>query len=186
MKIKRFKGDIIVYYICAVVMLALGVVLMPVITDLGLDILNYVMAAGILIYLFSYLLGKIKRSRNTIMILTVIEFVLMFVIALGLVLAQFKIINVSQACQILGLALALRGIVEMFRAYYHQKNNNARYPLAQFIVNLIILILGVYIFAKPFITNETLVWILSVVCLLVGLLFLALAISFQTKSKKKS
>ena len=52
MKIKRFKGDIIVYYICAVVMLALGVVLMPVITDLGLDVLNYVMAGGILLYLF--------------------------------------------------------------------------------------------------------------------------------------
>ena len=183
MKIKRFKGDTIVYFVAAVVLLVLGIVMIPGVTDLGQSILNIVIAVAILCYLFGFLLGKIKRSRQTIMILTVIEFVLLLLVALGLVLAQFKVINVSGACAILGLALALRGIVEMFRAYYHQSASNARYPLWQFIVNLIILILGVYMFARPFITDETLIWVMAVVCI-AGAIICAV-LGFNTVNRKK-
>ena len=107
----------------------------------------------------------------------------LLLVALGLVLAQFKVINVSGACAILGLALALRGIVEMFRAYYHHSASNARYPLWQFIVNLIILILGVYMFAKPFITDETLIWVMAVVCI-AGAIICAV-LGFNTVNRKK-
>lgn len=185
MKIKRFKGDTILYFVGTALLIVLGILLIPGITDLGQDILNYVIAAGILVYLFAYLFGKIRHSRQIIMVLTIIEFVLMFLIALGLVLAQFKVINISGACAIIGLALALRGSVEMFRAYFHQSSNNARYPLWQFIVNLIILVFGVYIFAKPFITDETMITVMAVVCFVAAIICLALAITTLDKKKKK-
>ena len=48
MKIKRFKGDTIVYFVAAVVLLVLGIVMIPGVTDLGQSILNIVIAVAIL------------------------------------------------------------------------------------------------------------------------------------------
>ena len=151
MKTKRFKGDVALYFILAFLCATMGVVLLPMVTDIGQSVLNVVIAVGILAYLFCYLVKKFKGTIKTIRILTGVEFGLMFVIALGLVLSQFKIINVSGGCKILGLALALRGTVEMFRAYFYQSASSAKYPLSQFVFNLALLILGVYLFAKPFV-----------------------------------
>ena len=44
MKTKRFKGDTVIYFIFAVLCVALGVVLIPSITDLGQQILNVLIA----------------------------------------------------------------------------------------------------------------------------------------------
>ncbi len=178
MALKRFNGDTVVYFVCAALLLILGLLLVPnfILEHLGYDILNYILAAAILIYLFGYLVHKMRYVRSTLLFLTIVEFVLLFLVALGLVLQQFNIVKVQEPCQILGLALALRGIVEMFRAYYHQMGSNARYPLAQFIVNLIILIFGVYIFARPFIGRADLVWVMVVVCFVGAILCLVLGI----------
>ena len=179
MTIRRFKGDTIVYFVCAGLLLLLGLFLIPnfIFADLGYEILNYVLAAAVLAYLFGYLIHKFKYVRSTLLVLTIIEFVLLFLVALGLVLQEFDIVPVDEPCQILGLAFALRGIVEMFRAYFHQMGSNARYPITQFILNLVILIFGVYIFARPFIDRDTLVLVMiiisfvaSVLCLVLGIL----------------
>jgi len=186
MAVRRFKGDTIVYFVCAALLLILGLLLVPnfILKDLGYQILNYVLAAMILVYLFGYLIHKMKYVRSTLLLLTIVEFVLLFLIALGLVLAEFKIIPIDNPCQILGLALALRGIVEMFRAYFHQMGSNARYPLSQFIVNLIILIFGVYIFARPFISRENLVWVMVAICFIGAVLCLVLGITTAQKRRR--
>ncbi|MBR2030386.1 MAG: hypothetical protein IKA42_01650 [Clostridia bacterium] len=185
MKTKRFKGDTVIYFIFAVLCVALGVVLIPSITDLGQQILNVLIAVAILSYLFGYLAKKLKRTRQTIFILTAIEFGLLLLIALGLILSQFKVINIAGGCKILGLALALRGVVEMFRAYYHQSANNARYPLWQFVTNLVILVFGVYIFAKPFITDQQLILVAAVASFVCALIFVILGFSALSQDKKK-
>jgi len=186
MKIKRFKGDTVIYFIFAVLCVALGVVLIPSVTDLGQQILNVLIAIAILSYLFGYLVKKLKRTRQTIFVLTAVEFGLLLLIALGLILSQFKIINITGGCKILGLAFALRGVVEMFRAYYHQSANNAKYPLWQFVVNLVILMFGVYIFAKPFITDQQLIMVATVAAFVCALLFLVLGFSVLAQDKKKN
>ena len=86
----------------------------------------------------------------------------------------------------MGLAFALRGVVEMFRAYYHQSANNAKYPLWQFVVNLVILMFGVYIFAKPFITDQQLIMVATVAAFVCALLFLVLGFSVLAQDKKKN
>ena len=185
MKIKRFKGDTVIYFILAVLCLALGVVLIPGVTELGQEILNVLIAIGILAYLFGYLVKKLKRTRQNIFVLTAIEFGLLFLIALGLVLSQFKVIEITGGCKILGLAFALRGIVEMFRAYFHQASNNAKYPLWQFVVNLFVLMFGVYIFAKPFITDQQLIIVASAIAFVCALTFLVLGFSARKQDKKE-
>lgn len=185
MKRKRFKGDTVVYFIFAVLCLALGIVLIPSITNLGQDILNVLIAIAILAYLFGYLVKKLKRTRQTIFILTAIEFGLMFLIALGLILSQFRVINITGGCKILGLAFALRGTVEMFRAYYHQAANNAKYPLWQFVFNLVVLIAGVYMFAKPFVTDHQMIIVAAVVSFVCALVFAILGFSALGQDNKK-
>ena len=185
MKTKRFKGDTVIYFIFAVLCVALGILLIPSITDLGQKILNVLIAIAILAYLFGYLVKKLKRTRQTIFILTAIEFGLLLLIALGLILSQFKVINVTGGCKILGLAFALRGVVEMFRAYYHQLANNAKYPLWQFVVNLVVLMFGVYIFAKPFITDHQMIIIAAVASFVCALAFAVLGFSALGQDKKK-
>lgn len=185
MKTKRFKGDTVIYFIFAVLCAVLGVVLIPSITDLGQEILNVLIAIGILAYLFGYLVKKLKRTRQTIFILTAIEFGLLLLIALGLILSQFKVINITGGCKILGLAFALRGVVEMFRAYYHQSSNNAKYPLWQFVVNLFILMFGVYTFAKPFITDHQMIIVAAVASFVCALVFVVLGFSTLKQDKKK-
>ena len=185
MKTKRFKGDTVIYFIFAILCAALGVVLIPDITDLGQQILNVLIAIAILSYLFGYLTKKLKRTRQTIFVLTAIEFGFLFLIALGLILSQFKVINITGGCKILGLAFALRGVVEMFRAYYHQSSNNAKYPLWQFVINLAILMFGVYIFAKPFITDQQLIMVASVAAFICALIFVILGFSSLNHNKNK-
>ena len=87
MAVRRFKGDTIVYFVCAALLLILGLLLVPnfILKDLGYQILNYVLAAMILVYLFGYLIHKMKYVRSTLLLLTIVEFVLLSLIALGLV-----------------------------------------------------------------------------------------------------
>ncbi len=189
MKISRFKGDKVLCFVLAVLAIAVGVVLLPAVTSWGTTMLNWVIAAGLVAYSFAYLLGVAKRSGGKIKLLTIIEMVVMLLIAVGLVLAQFKIFAVSEICQIVGLALALRGIVCMFKAYYYQFDSKAKYPLFSFILNLVVLILGVYIFAKPFVSNSQLVIALAVVCFVLALVLIIYAItliSADNKGKSKS
>ena len=151
-----------VYFALAVLCTVLGVVLLPGVTELGQSILNIIIAVAVLAYLFGYLVKKLKASKQVIFVLTAIEFGLMFLVALGLILSQFQVINVTGGCKILGLAFGLRGIVEMFRAYYHQSQSSAKYPLRQFVFNLVMLIFGVYLFAKPFITDAQMIIVAAV------------------------
>lgn len=189
MKITRFPGDKILCFVLAVLAIAVGVVLLPAVTSWGTIMLNWVIAAGLVAYSFAYLLGVVRRSGGKTKLLTIIEMVVMLLIAVGLVLAQFQIFAVSEICQIVGLALALRGIVCMFKAYYYQFDSKAKYPLLTFVLNIAILVFGVYIFAKPFVSNSQLVIALAVICFLLAVALIVYAImliSADSKGKSKS
>ena len=82
-------------------------------------ILNIIIAGCLIAYLFFYLSKKIKKSANKInLALLLAEFIIISLLIIGLLLSQFRIVNVGGACQTLGFVLWLRGSVEVFRAYY--------------------------------------------------------------------
>jgi uncharacterized membrane protein HdeD (DUF308 family) len=112
--------------------------------DLGLTIVSYMMAALILVYLFGYLIRKIKQHRGVVQVLTIIEFVLLFLIAAGLVLSQFNIALIPDSPSIiLGVALYIRGAVEIIRAYYHQKSNEDKYSIGWVLLAILLVTGGV-------------------------------------------
>lgn len=185
------------YFVCGVLLVLLGIMLMPIWSgapdwvfwrNWGKNCVNLVVCACIVLYLGLFLLKKIMyRSNGVIKTLTIIEFVLMAVIALGCILRQFDVVKIDGACRILGLALWCRGVVELFRAYYHQHGNNQRYPIWWLAISIGFVTVGTWMLVKPFFSDTTIIWIFSVLMVVVGIIvfidgFLAKPVS---KSKKK-
>ena len=82
--------------------------------DLGNKFISYAMALLLLIYLFGFLIKKIRKSQGTIQVLTILEFTLLLLIAVGLVFSQLKILNIpDEPSKILGIALYIRGVIEI-------------------------------------------------------------------------
>lgn len=153
----------------------------------GSKIINLMIAIVIVAYLLFYLIKKAKRARyQTILILTIIEFVLLAVIALGCVLTQFKVINVGGACQILGLALWCRGVVEVFRSYYYKQDSSYPYSLWNVVIAITMVTLGTYLFAKPLFSDVLLQWIFSIFTALCGVILIVIGIIRKPKKKIKS
>lgn len=180
-------------YIClGVIAVILAVILAPLwsgtnvfFKSWGSKIVDIMMAVAILAYLILFLAKKIKRAPNTtIQILTVVEFVLLSVIALGCVLSQFKVINVGGPCQILGLALWCRGTVELFRAYYYRRDSSVHYPVWYVALAVAMVSFGTYIFAKPFFTALHLQWIFCGAIGVAGVLLIIYGIMVKPKKNK--
>ena len=151
----------------------------------GLQIVNLLIASIIVCYLAMYLAKKLKHTKKrVILVLTIIEFVLLSLIALGCVFSQFKIINVSDAGQIFALALWIRGCVELFRAYYYRADSNENYPVWYLAISIAMVTLGTYCFAKPLITNILILWLFVAALAIIGILLFASGFNAKNKSKK--
>ena len=184
------------FFVTGVLAILLGIMFMPIWQnagdwvfwkDWGQNLVNIIIFACIVLYLCLFLVKKIRRRSNGVVkVLTIVEFVLMSLIALGCILQQFKVINIGGACAILGLALWCRGVVEIFRAYYHQHGNNDRYPLWWLVCAIVLVSVGVYLFAKPLFSDVTLIWIFAILLILAGIIlfidgFLAKPVSKKSK-----
>ena len=150
----------------------------------GSQIINILIAFCIIAYLAFYLSKKVKGpAKRAIKVLTIVEFALLSLIALGCIFSQFKVINVQGACQIFGLALWTRGVIEVFRAYYYRSDSKEVYPVWYLAISIVMLSFGVYCFAKPFIKDIVILWIFVTFLFVSGVLLLTFGIN---NSKKKS
>lgn len=184
---KRFKFDWLVYLIVSLLAIALGIVLIVDNYKIGLSILNIVIAILLLLYLGLVLIPVLRKKRGVIQILTIIEFVIVIIISLGLILQQFKVFNIAGACRIIGLVIWLRSVVELFRAYfYHGKESSYKYALWYFCVMIALITLGTFMFARPFFTDQQVVLTLSIVCFIAAAILIVLGIIFVPKKAKKN
>jgi len=183
---KRFKGDYIVYLIVSVLLITLGIVMLVNNYEIGLKIVNIAIALILVAYLALVLFPLIKHKRGTVQILTIVEFVLVCLIAVGLILQQFKVFNIANACQIIGLVVWLRAVVELFRAYFYRgKDSSYNYAVWYFCLILVLITFGTYMFAKPFFTNEQVVLALSIICFVLALALIIVGIIYIPKKQSK-
>ncbi len=180
-------------YICfGVLAVIVAVILAPVWSDTdvffknwGSKIVNIMIAVAIIMYLIFFLAKKIKSySNSTILVLTVIEFVLLAIIALGCILSQFNVINIGGPCEILGLALWCRGTVELFRAYYYRRESSVYYPVWYVAIAVAMVTFGTYIFAKPFFHSTDIQWIFCGVTGVIGIFLIVYGIMVKPKKNK--
>ena len=150
----------------------------------GNQILYILIAAVIIAYLALFLFKKIRKAnKRVIQVLTIVEFSLLSLIALGCIFSQFKIINISGACAIFGLALWARGSVEIFRAYYYRSDTKEQYPVWYLALSIAMVTFGTYCFAKPFISDLVILWLFVSVLIVVGLLLLVLGLNNKASKK---
>ena len=139
-------------------------------------------AACIILYLVLFLSKKIKgNGKRAIQVLTIVEFGLFSLIALGCVFSQFKVINIQGACQIFGLALWTRGTIEIFRAYYYRADSKEVYPLWYLGLSIVLITFGTWCFVKPFIQDVVILWIFVISLLVAGVLLLSYGINKRKK-----
>lgn len=150
----------------------------------GMKIVNILIAACIICYLAFYLAKKLTYGKRVIKVLTIIEFGLLSLIALGCVFSQFKIINIQGACQVFGLALWTRGTIELFRAYYHRADSKEYYPVWYLAISIVMVTMGTWCFVKPFIQDVVILWLFVAFLFSLGALLLALGIN--NKKRKSS
>lgn len=183
------------YIIAGVLLTLFGVVIMPIWgkTDLffkewGYKLIKYLICFLLLLYLFAFLLKKIKDKTNgVIKTLTVIEFSLLAVIAVCCVLSEFiKLpVGIGTASQIFGLALWLRGVVEIFHAYYHQKGDEEKYGVGLLAVAIAFVSFGMFLILSNVVKDVFIVWLVTVIVLVLGIILIFLGIAKKPESEKK-
>ena len=177
------------YHLGGIFLIIMAVLLAPVwasmdvfFSDWGSKAINIMISCAIFLYLFLYLARKVRTSANqTLLILTVVEFILLFVVALGGILSQFAVLKIQGPSQIIGLALWLRGSIEVVRAYYYRRDVSISYPVWYLLIAIGMVTLGTYFFARPLIQASTLQWILCAVALVMGVLFIFTGVCAKPK-----
>lgn len=180
---KNFVFDIIAAAVC----LSLGIVMLPPI-GIGGYIVRILLALVLAAYLALFLFDKIRKTRGTAFILSIIEFVVVLLLILDLILEQFNVFTLSGVCHTLGLVLALRGImssITMYISAYYSKKKRKNLPI--FLLSLFFIALGVFLFAKPILSDLVINWVLCSLFFLCFLIYGALALLFapDRKTKKK-
>ncbi len=141
----------------------------------GMDIIKLIIAIVLVLYLAFYLFKKMfKKGNKAIRILVILEFVILSIIALSCVLAQFNVLNVTDAGKILGIVLYLRGSIEIFRAYYYDRSSSEKYSVWYLILSLILVSVGVAFIVRNFLTNLHVLWALVVLLFILGIIFIVL------------
>lgn len=131
--------------------------------------LGGLVAGAILLYMFTILLKRLRNKdlNRTVRIIFGVEFSLMAFFAVCCIVKailndneKFKFLN---ACEIIGLALWLRGSVEMFNAYYYDKNSTQKYPIWFLVVNIGLITFGPLVLTTGIVYRETIDLIFSYV-----------------------
>ena len=135
----------------------------------GREIVKLVISAILILYII-FFLGKRIRGNGVVKTLTIVEMILLSLIALGGVLSQFNVIKIGDASQILGCALWLRGTVEIFHAYYYHANEGEKkYPVWMVALSIALITVGTWLFVTNKITNDLILWIMVAIIFIAGL-----------------
>ncbi len=181
---KKLYQSFLFNLIIAVSALALGIAMLPPF-GIGKYMLNILFATTIIVYFLVYLLDKLRRTKGSIFILTVVECTVYFMLVLDMILEQFSVYNAFTVCRALGIFLWVRGVVSVIGMYikattYKNKKSN----LPSFLLRIFFISLGVYLFANPLINDLILNWALCVIFFISALAFGGLAILFAPIKKK--
>lgn len=161
MKNRTFQA--VLMFIVAAMALTLGILIIPEVTSIGETILHILIGALLLAYCYGYLLPKVvSKSRNTILVLSLIELILLTFIAVSCIIETWVDITIlTEGCIIIGVVLWIRGVVESFRSYYYQKSNSNKYPVYKVFINIILITAGTWLFVSPIIGNFELLYVFA-------------------------
>ena len=146
-----------IYFVFGTIFLLLSVIIAPFWIEISSKIpwsswynyaLGIVVGLLIFLYVFLILLKRVKQKglKKVVRIIMCVEFGLMIVFAVCAIIKgilqdneKFEFLN---TCQILAIILWVRGVVEIISAYYHEFDNETRYPLWYLFLNVLFISVG--------------------------------------------
>ncbi|MBQ4570209.1 MAG: hypothetical protein IJB21_00780 [Bacilli bacterium] len=154
-------------FIFSVLSLIVGILILPSVTDFGLVVLQYIIAALILSYVFIILLYKAIKRTEVIQILAIIEMVLDIVIAITLIL-NFKLnfIVFNELFYVIMLVLFIHAFFSIISGFYINRKVKSGYPIYLLLIDVCLIIFTTIGFLKPILDNNALIIITSCICFL--------------------
>ena len=184
MKMRKLYRNFTFNLTIALTALVLGIIMLPPF-GIGTYLLNLLLAATIVVYFLVYLWDKLERTKGSVFLLTVAECVIYLFVIIDLILEQFMLYDVLNVCRALGIVLWTRGTVSAIGMYInaisgsHKKNS-----LPGFLIRILLICAGVYLFANPMINDTILNWAMCILFFLSALAFGGLALLFSPAKKK--
>ncbi len=162
--------------------------------SLANDILHLLMAVILAIYMVFTIFPLIARYRGVIQIFVSIEAVLLMLTMVALAFAQVNVPFFSslQVCSAVGLAIWLRGAVEIVHAYLLQgTDNKKKTPLWTLCLYILLCALGVWQMASPTVKDKHFLFVIGGISLVMAVIFAYATvqnrrISGGRKKKKKT
>lgn len=178
----NFFKNYVALFIFSGLLFAFAVLTLP---PLKLPMINFILAFGLVSYLTLFLFGKLSRARGVMFLVLLIEFVIISLIAAGLVLGQFELIKIDGVCRIVGISLWIHSTATLIGEYHAACiKSHRRAPAYLFALHLSLSSFGIYIFASPIISDRTIAWIASGLAFALGALSLIFAIIYAAKRNK--
>ena len=181
---KRLLGNFVFDIFMAIIFVALGVLMLP-IFPIGRVVISILAALLVVAYMVIFLTKKIEKARSVYFIALLIEFVLMALLALGLILKQFNLFGFAAICQFAGAALWIGSTVSLLGERFSTAKVTKRRALITFFIDVLLLSFGTVLMFKPFIGDEALLWIFSVSAFILTLGFVFLSIVFAPRKNKE-
>ncbi len=142
--------------------------------SLAKDILHLLIAVILGIYMVFALFPLVARYRGVIQIFVSIEIVLLMLTIVALAFAQVNVPFFSslQVCSVVGLAIWLRGAVEIVHAYVLQgTDNKKKTPLWALCLYILLCAFGVWQMAKPTIADKHFLFVIGGISVVMAVIF---------------
>lgn len=168
----------------ALTALVLGVIMLPPF-GMGVYLLNLLLAATIVVYFLVYLWDKLRCTKGSIFMLTVLECIIYLFVIIDLILEQFRLFDALNVCRAVGIVLWTRGTVSAIGMYINAITSSRRKnSLPGFLLRILLICVGVYLLANPLLTDVFLNWAICILFFLSALAFGGLALLFSPVKKK--
>jgi len=159
------------------------------IVPLARDILHIIAAVILVLYIVFALWYNMLHYRGTVQAFAIGEVAILSLVAAGLVFRQFQVLSFlsgMQVFQIVGLAMWLRGTVEIVHAYL-MHGTNAKHPitLAGLCGYIALSAVGMWQLAAPLIRDKHILWVIGFISLVATTIFLYATVKNRGRLPKK-
>ncbi|MFP4178274.1 MAG: hypothetical protein ACLFTZ_05890 [Acholeplasmataceae bacterium] len=178
--IQKLKKNAIPSLIAGILLIVIGVLIVTVFDDIGESIKNVAIGLMILALIFFLIFPTIQKKRSKLILtLAGIELFIALLVAVMFITSQ-----AGNPSLWLGLIIYTHGVIELVGGYL----SRTKQSILRFAVSLILVTVGVYIFASNAITDAMLMDVLLIIFLIPGLfltVFGAIGLSERTGKTSK-
>ena len=181
---KKVHRSFILCVVVAILSLAVGIVMLPPF-NIGQTMLSALLALVLGACMIAFVLPEIMSTRGIICVLNFFEFLLLAVVALVLVIQQVLPFMEHGTCRMLAVAIWIHGMIGIFKIYNTRVASMKKGLAFPLFINIILITLGTYMFAIPFLSEIAMAWIFAIFFFVLAFLMVALSLLYAPKASKK-